>query len=94
MISLGIHPDVPLSAARDRLNTARCLVAAGIDPAAQRKAEKLAHADTLQALSEEFFNLHAPRLCANTLERDRQAFAKLLPYLGTRPIVDIAAQTC
>lgn len=41
-ISYGQFPDVPLDIARERHQAARKLLAAGIDPMAQRKAEKTA----------------------------------------------------
>ena len=39
-LSVGVYPDVGLSAARERANTARTLVAEGIDPSAVRKGKK------------------------------------------------------
>ena len=42
MLSLGVYPDVPLSLARRRRDEARALVAAGTDPSAARKADKVA----------------------------------------------------
>ena len=44
MLSLGVYPDVPLSLARQRRDEARALVAAGTDPSAARKADKVAQA--------------------------------------------------
>ena len=44
LISFGIYPDVPLRLARDRREEARQQLAAGIDPGAKRKAEKVARA--------------------------------------------------
>jgi hypothetical protein len=41
-ISYGQYPDVPLVDARERHAEARKLLAAGVDPMAQRKAEKAA----------------------------------------------------
>src|SRR5450631_960077 len=41
LISFGIYPDVPLKLARDRREEARQQLAAGIDPGAKRKAEKV-----------------------------------------------------
>jgi hypothetical protein len=41
-ISLGVYPDVPLAAAREKREEARRQVAAGIDPGEQRKAAKVA----------------------------------------------------
>jgi hypothetical protein len=43
-VSLGVYPDVGLKEARERLDETRKVLAAGIDPAAQRKAAKLASA--------------------------------------------------
>ncbi|MBX9812634.1 MAG: Arm DNA-binding domain-containing protein [Burkholderiales bacterium] len=44
-LSLGIYPDVSLKAARDRRDAARKLVADGIDPSENRKAQKSVRAD-------------------------------------------------
>jgi hypothetical protein len=41
-MSYGKYPDVPLAEARERHAAARKLLASGMDPMAQRKAEKLA----------------------------------------------------
>lgn len=38
MASLGTYPDVPLKVARERREETRKSIAAGIDPAAQRRA--------------------------------------------------------
>jgi hypothetical protein len=42
LMSLGKYPDVPLALARERHAEARKLLATGVDPMAQRKAEKTA----------------------------------------------------
>ena len=44
MLSLGTYPEVPLALARQRRDEARALVAAGTDPSAARKADKVAQA--------------------------------------------------
>jgi integrase len=44
MLSLGVYPDVPLALARQRRDEARALIAAGTDPSAARKADKVAQA--------------------------------------------------
>ena len=48
---LGKYPDVPLSLARDRHGEARKLLATGIDPMAQRKAEKAAVENSFQNIA-------------------------------------------
>src|ERR1700751_5835386 len=42
LMTFGKYPDVPLSLARNRHTEARKLLATGVDPMAQRKAEKTA----------------------------------------------------
>ena len=44
MLSLGTYPEVPLTLARKRRDEARALVAAGTDPSAARKSDKLVQA--------------------------------------------------
>ena len=45
-MSYGRYPDITLADARERHSSARRMLASGIDPMAQRKAEKTAHRDT------------------------------------------------
>jgi hypothetical protein len=42
LLSLGTYPDISLKDARERREAARKLIAQGIDPGAERKAEKAA----------------------------------------------------
>ncbi|MEJ0006027.1 MAG: integrase arm-type DNA-binding domain-containing protein [Steroidobacteraceae bacterium] len=92
MLSLGTYPDVSLKAARERRETARQLIADGTDPSAQRQREKLARADTLAALAEEFFHQQEKRLDPSTLARDRLRMDRfVLPTLGKRPVAAITA---
>lgn len=51
MLSLGTYPEVPLSLARERRDEARRMVAAGVDPSAQRRADKAERARRAQALA-------------------------------------------
>src|SRR5271170_7219173 len=44
-LSLGVYPDVSLKDARDRRDSARKLLADGIDPSENRKAQKSAQAE-------------------------------------------------
>src|SRR5438445_13894224 len=45
-LSLGVYPDVGLKDARERRDAARKLVADGVDPSENRKAQKSARAET------------------------------------------------
>jgi len=95
-ISLGIYPDVGLKEARERLEAARKQVAAGIDPAQQRKVEKAARlvntGNTFEVIAREWFALNKPKWVEShsskimlRLEND------VFPWLGGRPITDITA---
>ena len=57
-LSMGVYPDVPLKLARQRRQEARTLLALGVDPGVQRKAEKQARADvgsnTFEVLAREW----------------------------------------
>ena len=45
LLSFGTYPEVPLKTARERREQARSLIAAGIDPSAERKAKIAARED-------------------------------------------------
>jgi integrase len=49
MLSLGVYPDTPLALARQRRDDARKLIAAGVDPSAERKGEKAERAAAAEA---------------------------------------------
>src|SRR5690606_18204156 len=55
MLSLGSYPEVSLKQARDRRHEIRQLVASGIDPSDQRKAEKKDRATTFEAVAREWW---------------------------------------
>src|SRR6188472_3335714 len=61
LLSFGVWPDVSLKEARERHQTARQLLAKGVDPSASRKAQKLAGsavaADSFQAVAREFLEI-------------------------------------
>lgn len=96
LLSLGTYPDVGLQEARSRRDEARQELAAGIDPSAKRKAEKVARADdaanTFEAIAREWFAQFSPSWAKShagkvirRIERD------LLPWIGTQPISMITA---
>jgi hypothetical protein len=53
-ISLGAYPEVSLKMARERRDKARKLIANGIDPSSQRKAEKIATGETVELITREW----------------------------------------
>ena len=96
LLALGAFPEVSLKRARERREEARSLLAEGIDPGEQRKAETAAKADRLtnsfEAVGAEMLAIRAKRLAAGTAVRERRLLEKdLVPYIGARPIADVTA---
>jgi Arm DNA-binding domain len=95
-MSYGKYPDVPLAQAREHHKEARKLLASGIDPMAQRKADKTA--ERIASVNS-FANVAALWLkhwqCGKSsrhiLQVTRRMNADILPRLGTRPIAEIKA---
>lgn len=95
-LALGIYPDVGLADARERHAAARKMLAAGIDPGEQRKAEKAVTLDkatnTFEAVADELLVIRAKRLAAGTAVRERRLLEKdLAPYIGRRPVAEVTA---
>jgi integrase len=96
LMSFGKYPEVPLALARERHLEARKLLATGIDPMAQRKAEKTAQmtlsANSFQNIAslwlEHWKDGKSPRHvdCVK-----RRMEADILPCLGARSITEIEA---
>ena len=95
-LSMGVYPDVGLKDARARRDAARKQLADGIDPGANRKAQKAA---TTESAANSF-----EIICREWLENKRsnieedqytKALARLeknvFPWLGGRPIAEITA---
>ena len=96
LMSFGKYPDVPLTLARERHAEARKLLATGVDPMAQRKAEKTA----VKVAVENSFQSIATRWLEHWQEGKstrhvdsvrRRMAADILPCLGSRPIAEIEA---
>lgn len=93
-ISLGIYPDVSLRLARDRRDEARQMVTQGIDPSASRQAIKAAkfsrHANSLEVITREWFDRHAPTWVPSYSKRLLRLFERdIFPWLGERTIHEI-----
>jgi hypothetical protein len=93
LLALGVYPDVPLKRAREKRDEARRLIADGIDPNAQRKAERGAQAQTFEAVAAEWLELQKKSLAPETLSiLGARLNSALYPYLGSRPVAAITAQ--
>jgi integrase len=93
LLALGVYPDVPLKRAREKRDEARKLIADGIDPNAQRKAERSAQAQTFEAVAAEWLELQKKSLAPETMSiLGARLNSALYPYLGSRPVAAITAQ--
>lgn len=92
LLALGRYPEVALRDARQRCDDARRQVANSIDPGARRKAEKIARAESFEAVAREWLELQRAKLAPITFEKKLALLERFLfPYLGARPIATIAA---
>ena len=100
LLALGRYPDVPLATpgcakepkgARELRDDARSKLAAGIDSAVKRKAEKLATADTFKAVAQEFLVQREKGWAPTHASKVKARLEWLCPFIGDRPIGAIEA---
>jgi integrase len=95
-LSLGVYPDVSLKDARDRRDDARKLLADGIDPGENRKAQKAAKveraANSFEVVAREWYAKQAPNWAEHHGDRIIRRFERdIFPWIGGRPIADVTA---
>ncbi len=95
-LSIGVYPDVSLADARTSLDEARKLLAAGIDPMAERKAERESiekdTQNTFAAIACEWLEKMKPQWAAITYDHAQQRLVHdLFPFVGHKPIDKITA---
>jgi integrase len=93
LISLGAYPDVTLKRAREKRDAARRLIADGVDPSVQRKAERAALAQSFGGVAKEWLELQTKSLAPETISiLTARLDSGLYPYIGSRPIAAITVQ--
>lgn len=91
-LSFGVYSDVSLALARKRRDEARTMIAEGIDPSQQRKAEKLTNSNTFRAVAEEWLTLHQDKFHPRTFNKAKWMLKSFVyPRLGDTPIAKITA---
>ena len=93
-LAIGVYPAVTLKHARVKRDDARRLLADNIDPAMQRRLEKLtaASGNTFRAISEEVLvKLEREGRADVTLAKKRWLLHFAYPAFGDRPIAEITA---
>ncbi|MGH8290606.1 MAG: tyrosine-type recombinase/integrase [Steroidobacteraceae bacterium] len=92
LLSLGVYPRVALQRARQKREDARRLIGDGIDPSAERKAERAANSDTFRVIAEDWLARQAKALAPETVSiLQGRLTSTLLPAFGSRPLSDIKA---
>ena len=93
LLALGSYPEVGLADARDRRDEARKQLAAGIDPAAARKAEKAVRIEnaknSFEAVGREWLEKFVDTWVKTYSVKVRRRFERdLFPWLGSQPIAE------
>ncbi len=94
-LAFGVYPEISLKLAREQRDDARRLLASGADPGDARRAKKAAREgaalNSFEVIAREWYAKYAPTWAEShgsriirRLERD------IFPWLGARPIADIA----
>lgn len=96
LMALGVYPDVSLAQARQAVNEARALLAAGTDPMEQRKADKIKHErsvdNTFAIIARKWWTHWSPARSARHAEYViRRLEADVFPGMGERPVDEIQA---
>jgi len=87
LLSLGVHPHVSLRQARSLREEAKKAIAGGVDPSAERQAEKSSTANSFEAVAREWLALQQGKLAPATYAKAVWTLETLVyPFLGSRPI--------
>jgi integrase len=93
LLALGAFPDVTLADARERRDAARKLLAAGVDPSDDRRAQRAASGATFEVVAREWFTKMSeswvPSHAVTVISRMEQY---LFPFIGSKPIAGIRAR--
>lgn len=92
--SLGTYPDTTLARAREKRDEARKLLADGIDPGENKKAQKAARQDvtssSFEVVAREWMAKQSPKWAPSQVRKVKGIFENnLFPWLGARPIAKI-----
>lgn len=96
LLALGAYPEVSLKDARGRRDTARKLLANGVDPMENKRAQDAATADaasnSFEVVAREWLKKMSAAWVPDHMERITTRFERdVFPTLGYRPIGDIIA---
>lgn len=93
-MALGVYPDVTLAKARERREAARKLLADGIDPSAEKQAQKAAKVEqaenSFEVIAREWFAKYSPNWRASHSDKILTRLEQnIFPHIGNHPISEI-----
>jgi integrase len=92
LLALGEWPHTSLKRARERRDEVRRLLADGVDPAAKKRAERQAIADTFSALAKEYLDTKRSSLSQKTLSKAEGLLDDWLnKHVGKIPVRQLTA---
>jgi integrase len=96
MLSFGVYPDVGLKEAREKREEARKLLATGVDPGENRKAQKATKAErsanSFEVIAREWIEGQKSLVSAGQYEKTLARLQNdVFPWLGCRAVTDISA---
>ena len=90
LLALGKYPDVTLKRAREKRDSARRLIADGIDPAIQKQVQKIALANSFGEIALEWLENQHHAFAYKTFAKAEWTIKDLLiPFIGKRPITEL-----
>lgn len=90
LLAIGSYPEISLRAARDLRDAARKQIAEGTDPSAEKKAARLAVADTFAGVAAEWLALNRKSYHKKTISKAEWLLDDWLnKYIGRMPIRSI-----
>lgn len=93
-ISLGVYPDTTLARAREKREEARKLLADGVDPGENKKAQKTVRkevaANSFEVVAREWIAKQLPKWAPSQAKKVSGIFDNnVFPWIGARPISEI-----
>ncbi|MFL2546148.1 MAG: tyrosine-type recombinase/integrase [Candidatus Rariloculaceae bacterium] len=89
LLALGVWPRQTLKEARALRDDARRLLDRGLDPSAERRAERQVSTETFEVFAREWLARQKSRLAPSTYSRNKQTLELLFTKLGKRSVTAI-----
>lgn len=93
LLAFGAYPEVSLAEARRKRDAAREVIRDGKDPGAMKRARKVAErvaaANSFQAVADAWMASQKRKLAPATFAKSQWLLDQVLPWLGSRPIAEI-----